>query len=255
MIFTWIISTVLILNTTPLLASDYFYNAITSPKITISGSIIQRVYDPREPGIYNKLIEQLVMDTSYQVDTRFYPLRRAQEVFLKTETDCYFIADNMSSILADRKLNEEDFVHSVTLNDSYIRVYTRMDQALIENLSELERAIVAADPGTGLGYALRQSMPKTTSIISTDSIEKSLELLKIGRVNAVVAYDLDMDAYLRASGTTPNIQSSTAFSIAHGHDSLVCWNTEENRSFLEKINNRLETLKSQRTLVTLTNLQ
>lgn len=228
--------------------SDAQTQAITFKDISISGGMIPHIFHPTKPGIYNNLLTTMTTRNMDNVHIQFQPIRRAQQDFLRRRSDCYFISDKDVKVTFAQNFtinaDPNDFIYSDVINQTHIKVYTRTDKPAIQSLSELTSMVVAADPGTGLGYALRTKLPQSTIITATDSVAKSLELLHLERVEAIVAYDIDVAAYYTRMKMENGIHNDNAFNLHTSNDSITCWKTEKNIKFIKKLNIQLANLRT-----------
>jgi ABC-type amino acid transport substrate-binding protein len=217
-------------------------------KIIVSGSMIPHIFHPVEPGAYNQLLSLLTQDSPDQINLVFQPIRRAQQDFLLHRSDCYFISDqNMSNTIAlnyKHEIKEGDLIFSNVVNQTHIKIYTLSDTPTVKSLDELQHMIIGADPGTGLGYALKEQLPHSAHILPTESVDKSIELLKLGRVSAIVAYDIDINAYYWRTNNLHSLHADKDFNIHTSNDCLACWRNEKTIRFMEKLNMQLDTLKN-----------
>ena len=217
----------------------------TNEAILISGSIIPNIFHPTQAGIYNDLINRFIKMHNGPVTIAFEPVRRAQQKFLKNRTDCYFVSDHSVQITFDLGVDENTFIYSDTINRTNIKIYTQTGKQVITSLQSLENKVVAADAGTGLGFALRKKLPPSTIVIPTENIGKSIELLELSRVDAIVAYDLDIAIFQHLQTQKAEIQSDKTFNIHTSRDSITCWNTPKAKAFLDTVNSDLNAMKEQ----------
>ena len=238
------------LKTDPEMDNEFTFDAYpkTSKDIVVAGSMIPHIFHPTEPGAYNEILKLLTDNTENIVHLKFQPIRRAQLDFLQHRSDCYFISDlnlnNSLTINYDLDMPDDKLIFSHVVNQTHIKVYTLAEHPAIKSLSGLAGLVVGADPGTGLGYALKEKLPPSAHILPTESVEKSIDLLKRGRISAIVAYDIDIKAHYRRTKADYRLHAAKGFNIHTSNDCVACWKNKKTQGFVNQFNKQLDTLKN-----------
>jgi len=102
-----------------------------------------------------------------------------------------------------------------------------------------------ADVGAGSIDMLYEAVPLNAKIMHSESIKSSIEMLRAGRVDAVIAYELDMEAYLQANDDGNDLQSDPNFVLQTGESVIACWDKPKTKRFLKRINVEISTLHAQ----------
>ncbi|UTW56092.1 transporter substrate-binding domain-containing protein [Kordiimonas sp. SCSIO 12610] len=217
-------------------------------EIDIAASMVPNIFHPEKRGIYNDLVDLIFEDTPYTVNIDYQPVRRAQQTFLRKRAHCFFVSDKSSQADLGIENTGDDFIYSDTLNEAHIRIYTLASNPQISSIKDLEGKTIVADPGTGLGNALRDKIPTSATIVPSKTIENSIELLMLSRADALVAYDLDMNIHQNFNANALKPHTDLTLSLHTSYDSISCWDTPETQAFLNHVNHRFRALKQQGTL-------
>jgi ABC-type amino acid transport substrate-binding protein len=217
--------------------------------VMIAGTSLPYFFHPTEVGAYNILFDQIAagLDTDenappYQLN--FLPVRRAYREFLSKTNDCFFIANRRNYLSAETPQFDENIITSDTIHVSLKKIYTLKTAPTLESMESLENLMFAADQGAGTQYILPKLLPKTSELVATEGIGQSIQLLQSGRVDAIVAYELDMVAYLQMQASEPIIHASDSFNIQESESAIACWGKPNTVRFLNAVNTRIANLKA-----------
>lgn len=225
---------------------------ITDPAdapVMIAGTMLPSFFHPTEMGAYNVLFDQIVAGldrdkSAPQYQLNFLPVRRAYREFLSKTNDCFFIANRRNYLSAETQEFDENIITSNTIHVSQKKIYTLKTEPTLENMASLEDLMFAADQGAGTQSILPKLLPKTSELVATESVGQSIQLLESGRVDAIVAYELDMVAYLQMQASEPVIHASVSFNIQESESAIACWDKPNTVRFLNAVNTRIASLKA-----------
>jgi len=190
-------------------------------------------------GQYNQLWNKL---TSLGVSKKLlvFPLKRALRNYKPTGNSCIFPSKINSLIKIFPQFNNSDFIASNGVDYVRIKVMTRPGEPVVKELSQLRGKRVAIwnglDPKAFLpGLDVR--------IETTLNEEVRLKMLYGNRVDAIIGFIPDaLIAADKLGIKVPSHEGAYTY-FADSPITLVCYNTEENRKFINKFNTLIKQLK------------
>ena len=209
-------------------------------RLKIAGSSIPHVFDQNDRGPYNTLMDKILEAYPYKIQLEMMPLRRAQSLFKKEQSDCAFIGNDSPTFHERLGFNTSRLIFSKPFYTNSIKVYTAVEKDIVSGAGALDGSVAAADLGTMQGHLMRQNAPSGMEILTVETMERAFELLERGRVSSVVAFSLDAEVYFKRAGVKDKFHASADFNIAKTNEAIVCWDNERTREFLRYADQVLE---------------
>ncbi|UTW56132.1 transporter substrate-binding domain-containing protein [Kordiimonas sp. SCSIO 12610] len=213
-------------------------------EIKIAGTMLPDFFHPEEKGAYNYFYEMIMKGLTVKTDLIYLPAKRAQKSFADRDTDCFFIASKKPDGANNPNPGEARVVHSDIIHDSAKKIYTLKGQPVYRSTANITRKKFAADQGAGSDRRLYEAFSKQNTFLRTESIERSIELLRAGRVDAIIAYEIDMVTYLHQHKDVQDIETDDDFGFQTAGSSIACWESPKTTRFLDQVNGKLKTLKT-----------
>lgn len=230
------------------IAHDSTKASVTNPDISdqgsviIAGTILPYFFHPKEKGMYNNIYNMIMVGIRKKPDLVYLPVRRASKMFMSQAADCFFIANRKRNINKNLPENSPKIIYSRTIHKSQKKVYSLKSDTRYNNFESLKGKKIVADAGAGSPKVLYEVVPKTATILRTESVERSIDMLLAGRADAVIAYQLDMDTYLSRHPTENKIQFNPNFNVQSGESAIACWDTPRTQDFMTELNRRISFL-------------
>ncbi|UTW56133.1 transporter substrate-binding domain-containing protein [Kordiimonas sp. SCSIO 12610] len=214
--------------------------------IIIAGTMIPDLFHPVKRGPYNAIYDQVIEgiseETGLKITLHTLPVKRARRTFTSQNSDCYFLSTKEYPGPLAEAPDATSLIHSITFHESHMKVFTPDGTPPPANTIGLKGLVVAADQGTGQGDNLLRALPEGVNVEYTTSLEQSIDMLSSDRVDAVVAYDLDMILFEMHNPSHKSLITDDDFILYTSEDSISCWNTAKNRKFLKAVNAHVKTL-------------
>jgi ABC-type amino acid transport substrate-binding protein len=160
------------------------------------------------------------------------PPARAYLAFENNLFDCVFPVNN--SILALNK----SLLLSEPLGVASAYIYTLKSRPVIKSVQSLNNMILGVRRGFDYGGF---KFPHSTKTVTVGTIEQNLQLLRLNRVDAFVAYEPDslviLDNYPKIE-----VHRDDDFSIYVQKDRIACYDTPRNHIYINNINEQLRIL-------------
>lgn len=207
--------------------------------------MLPHFFHPKNQGFYNKIYNRIVKNLPQKPNLLYLPPRRASQMFVRQGVDCIFIASKKRYSDMQRFKDMPPIIYSDTINKSAKRVYSLKGSTLFSDTESLMNKKLLADVGAGSIDMLYEAVPLNAKIMHSESIKSSIEMLRAGRVDAVIAYELDMEAYLQANDDGNDLQSDPNFVLQTGESVIACWDKSKTKRFLKRINVEISTLHAQ----------
>ncbi len=231
-----------------IVAPDSTESGVTNPDLSdqgsviIAGTILPYFFHPEERGMYNNIYNMIMVGIREKPDLVYLPVRRASKMFMSQTADCFFIANRKRDINKNRPENSPNIIYSRTIHKSQKKVYSLKNSTQYNSLESLKGKKIVADVGAGSPRVLYEVVPKTATILRTESVERSIDMLLAGRADAVIAYQLDMDTYLSGHSNENKIQFDPNFNVQSGESAIACWETPKTKNFMDALNRRINFL-------------
>jgi hypothetical protein len=218
--------------------------AQSEDSIVIAGTMLPHFFHPSEKGIYNHIYDAIMQELEERPNLVYLPVRRASRMFKSQAADCFFIANRKRSEKANarRAKNSPRIIHSDTIHSSDKKIYSLKGQPIYTDLNQLIGKKVVLDNGAGNKTILQEVMPENINVVPSESVARSIEMLRAGRADAIIAYELDMQTYLELHPEEDGLQTDVDFGFQTGDSAISCWETPKTVAFLSLINDRIKSL-------------
>ncbi|MDX1802297.1 MAG: hypothetical protein R3303_15300 [Marinobacter sp.] len=182
-------------------------------------------------GVYQRLVSQALKAVPFSVEQHFYPYKRALRSFERLRADCVY---SFTDVLQD-EFGRDNIIASFPLGKFSFYLFTRQGEPALISTDQLPAGRV----GGVIGHEsyLRQIMDDLDSVLWVTSDEQNLEMLRLGRINAMIAAIPDIRPYL------DNLNYAPGHPLLVGYDRITCHDTDKNRAFLSALSEQLIKLK------------
>lgn len=209
-------------------------NGSQASPIRIAVPPIDNLLEEDGSGVYQRLVSTSVDSLAVEVQSLFYPYRRAIRAFNAQEVDCiYSLDDALHQIY-----QPEELVSSFPLGKFSFHAFTAPDKPAIASVDELVNLRLVAIMGHELYIESVLQGSIVTEMVMAE--HQAISMLNQGRVDVVIAALPDIQPY------ASQLTYSPEFSLFTGYDRLNCHNTEDNRNFIRDLSQQLIKLKSER---------
>lgn len=218
--------------------------AADGDKITIFGTAIPGIFDENEPGPYNTLYNQVIAGVSFPTVLTMLPIRKATKVFGERGADCIFAGSPDESFYTERGFDVEELVISDTIQDIRLKIYGPIGGSPIEDYRILSDINFAIDIGIGEVHMLRSKIPvEGESVLYAQTLTAGFKMLDVGRIQALIAIDVDVEALKMKSQRYRQYPVSDTFVLRKTEDVFVCRKMMRTERFIEEINQRMVELR------------
>lgn len=158
------------------------------------------------------------------------PFRRALRSFEEDKNACFLSGENAVN------LNQNYYISSHPIGSVQLHFFNlRSDEKPITWFSDLKiEAFIGGESGVDKLY--KANIPKRFKIEFVASLQQRINMLKAGKVQAILGFIPDLTPYLE------HIQYDKNFVLFDGHDRLMCHNTAPMKTYIESINYQLRAL-------------
>lgn len=212
--------------------------------IILMGVKIPGLFDAEKPGPYNEIYDRLTIGYEPRPQLRMAPLRRAMTSFLFGDADCFLFGTTERRIYIEQGIADQELLISDHINEITLKVYARRGETAFKTVQDLNGHYIALDQGAmsveRISTELRLIPDK---ILPAQTLDQAFLLLAQGRVNAVVAFDSDVNIFQRRIDAERRNGFAAAFSIESSRDAVVCRKTPLTEPFMRHIETRLAELK------------
>ncbi|MGM0450768.1 MAG: substrate-binding periplasmic protein [Pseudomonadota bacterium] len=204
-----------------------------SQSITVAAPTLANLYEPDDSGLYQRLVERALESLDVKVEPAFYPYRRAIQVFEESRVDCLF---SLTDVLRQR-VGDDGLVYSYPFGKFSFHIFTRSEDPPVESLDELKGLVVGRIKGHEVYLA--SALPGSVELQAVRSEAQAVQMLDMGRLDALVAAVPDMRPYLDRLSYAPEL------TLLEGFDRINCHDTERNRAFIRDLSAQLRRLKKE----------
>lgn len=192
---------------------------------------ITSLLEADDSGVYQRLVNRALAGVPMSVEQRFYPYKRALRSFERLRADCVY---SFTDVLQD-EFGKDKVIASFPLGKFSFYLFTRQGEPALSSIQQIPTGRV----GGVIGHEsyLRQIMDNIDSVLWVSSDEQNLEMLRLGRITAMIAAIPDIRPYLAGLNYRPDKP------LLVGYDRITCHNTETNRAFLAALSEQLIKLK------------
>lgn len=202
-----------------------------SADIRLAVPHITSLLEADSSGVYQRLVNQALAEIPFSVQQKFYPYKRALRSFEHSNADCVY---SFTDVL-EKEFGENNVIASFPLGKFSFYLFTRKGETALTSMNELSRGRV----GGVIGHEsyLREIMENLDDVLWVTGDEQNLEMLRLGRINAMIAAIPDIRPYL------DNLSYAPEYPLLVGYDRITCRNNETNRAFLAALSEQLMKLK------------
>lgn len=214
--------------------------------LVIAAGRIPHVFDPDQPGSYNRIFDLMVRGLARPVDIRFFPLTHAMRQMAKPEYHCFAMALNYSPNWARLGLSAADYTFVGPIAWLEIKVYRQAgdgpsaEQALLGQRIAADETIVNLRSTFSEGWA-------GANITGTPSFVDALEQVAAGQYDAALAYDMDVGALADDHPLVGKIVD-TGITVAKLQDGVMCKSTTDMLPVILRMQESLDELAADGTL-------
>ena len=223
----------------------YPLHAEEQDTVTLFGTSIPGMFDENEPGPYNILYNRLITGVRASVVLTMLPIRRATKVFSARGVDCMFLGAPNPEFYSEQGLKAEEIIYSNTVKAIALKVYAPIGAAPYENATILFTGNYVIDMGVGEIKPLGQIIPvDREGVLFASTLVDGFKLLDQGRVEALVAIDIDVQTLQAKDKRYRQYPVSETFELRRTKDVFVCRKFPRTERFIADINSKVAELKS-----------
>lgn len=197
------------------------------------------MFDEKNPGPYNLLYNSLVAGSDFEIVLTMLPIRRASQIFSARGADCMFLGSPDPIIYSGFGMEQNEIIHSDTIMTVSMKIYGPVGSEPINDPSKLFDINFAVDVSVGDISQLKELIPyDREGILFARTLADGFRLLDQGRVEALIAIDIDVKT-LQAQDARYELYSvSDSFVLRQTEDVFVCRKFPRTEQFIEYINQR-----------------
>ncbi|SFM35596.1 substrate-binding periplasmic protein [Marinobacter zhejiangensis] len=193
---------------------------------------ITTLLDASGDGVYQQIFNKAMESLDYQVSQDFYPYKRALYQFKAGRADCIF---SFTEVLR-KTLGDGQIIASYPLGSFGYFLFSPAGQPPVSSNEELAGLRVGAVIGHEGYYA--EALEYSGEVLQVHSDEQAIEMLRQGRIDVAIAALPDIQPYM------DDLTYSAEFPLFLGYDRITCYDTPENRAFLDGLSAELMKLKA-----------
>jgi ABC-type amino acid transport substrate-binding protein len=223
------------------------YLSAEEPKLRLVGSITPGVFELKSGEPYTQLYFDVTQDAPLVPELTMLPPMRSNRFFFAGNADCTFMGTDEPEFYQSFNVARDNFLLSKPFNTIRLKAYNSKKDATIKSWEELSGVRIAADSGIEQSSTVQRVLPFANKILYTMSLKQAFDLLKLGRVEAVVAYSIDIDFYKSQSGAD-FFHASARFDLFSTGETFTCWPSQKADHFIAHVNKRIQELSESKTL-------
>jgi ABC-type amino acid transport substrate-binding protein len=199
--------------------------------VTVAAPNLANLIEPDGSGIYQRLMARALEPLDVKVEPVFYPYRRALRMFEESRVDCLL---SLTDVVR-RRIGSDAIVYSYPLGRFSFHIFTLAEDPPIESLEALEGRVVGSIKGHELylGPTIKGDM----ALESVPSEAQAVQMLKMGRLDALIAALPDIRPHLDGLSYDPDRP------LLESYDRINCHDTAKNRAFIQALSRELRGLK------------
>ncbi|WP_394171682.1 hypothetical protein [Saccharospirillum alexandrii] len=207
-------------------------NASQASSIRIAAPSIDNLVEEDGSGIYQRMVSRAIESLDVNVQTLFYPYRRAIRAFDAKEVDCIYSFDDVLY----QTYQPDQLVSSFPLGKFSFHAFRAPDKPAIVSVNEMVNLRVVGIMGHELYIESVLQGSVRADMVMTE--HQAINMLKQGRVDVLIAALPDIQPFISQLSYSPT------FSLFSGYDRLNCHNTENNLIFIRELSLQLNRLKN-----------
>ncbi len=211
--------------------------------ISIVGTSIPGLFEEGQDHYYNRVYNRLISGYDGAVVLRMAHIKRAGRIFSTGDADCLFVASPVPEQYSEFGLTAEDMIFSKPVNIIKIKAFSAKGLPPVISLEDLPEDILAFDAGIGDFTPVLHRLPNTgVKILHAPTLKLGFKMLDLGRVNVLLAVDVDVENLKIQDPAYGDYSVSAEFSVLESEDVFVCKEAERVTEFLEAMNKGIDAL-------------
>ncbi|WP_028299153.1 transporter substrate-binding domain-containing protein [Oceanospirillum beijerinckii] len=182
---------------------------------------IPGIHERSHSGAYDRVVKK-INSTTARLELTVLPAQRAIHRFLHCERCCLSPVNGNSEFYSFSEQSDLNLVNLPAINMAMPYVFTDYNTPPVLTLSSLAEKSVALRRGLPFGQTFFQrARALNIQLVFVDSLDVAFNMLKQGRVSAVVAYTPDAYLYFKEKDIAPYPHEATHPVVVHP-DSFLC---------------------------------
>ncbi|MCK0068183.1 transporter substrate-binding domain-containing protein [Kordiimonas laminariae] len=207
----------------------------TSATINIASLEIPYAYEENGVGVYHKVLEELTKGYDGNYNITFYPSARLTRLMINRDLDCNYISTGALDAWENNGITADELAFVGPIRELFVTVYVPASSPVPMSIEELRNLRLASD--VNLLRVIRKYGLKED--FSLQSQVQMLNLLSIGRIEALVGFDFDLDTLAPRLGVSDKI-TKTDIKLDKLVDGIICFKNEKTAPFLAHLQSRLK---------------
>ena len=196
---------------------------------------IPGLFQRDQQGVYDRVLQQALRSTGFEVDRQLLPPKRARLEFERSRQGCLSPGNK-----AEYPTQDEIFM-SIPFNLVKVLALTRQDSPLV--LSDQGLANKRIGVVRGLRFEQLEDVPGIHLERGRTNLQL-LDLLLKNRVDVVVDFAPDILLALQTRpGAAEQLHYSTKYKLFEAEIAVLCFQSPETRTFLKKLNQSIADMK------------
>lgn len=206
--------------------------------VSIAAPHIPGLLEENLDGPYGDLYRKIIGNSSIPNKVQVLPAMRAQNSFLKGESDCIFLGIHLPDFYEKRGLNRHDLVMSSPINRLSLRAYSKKGTHPPQKRTLAKLGTVAAEASAAQLLTSKDlvDFPNNVFVLSVTSVEQAFKLLDAGRVQSVISFDLDAKFHLESIARLDSYAVDDGFSLLTEEDAVVCHRSRKGIALVKHVN-------------------
>ncbi|MEP4768664.1 MAG: transporter substrate-binding domain-containing protein [Roseibium sp.] len=212
-----------------------------SDKVTIHLNLLPHRLTMESGQQYDRLLAEMFKNDASSVVFRPAPLKRAGRNFIRDVGSCSF-PTNERALRAGQKVSDVRIIVSDPVDVASMRLYTTQKASALIQVGDFLPERVAYIRGSGAVAILGSA---ANGFMAISSEKQLIQMLELGRIDAFLGHHPDTALALNdlkrpgALHVSPIPIKNLSFPI-----SFICHETDQTKALLERVNMRLEDMRS-----------
>lgn len=199
--------------------------------LRVGGPAIDGVFEEGKPSPYWNFYAALAEGSPVQVDLHMMPVKRFTRAFFSREFDCMYMASDEESYYRDNGRSQSEFLHTPVFNRIDMHAYSHVSVPYVTSMAELEGKVIAGDEGLHVSSIAQNRLPFARRILYAPTMDDAFALIKNGRAQVVLSYEIDAEQYFERMGKQ-EFHASPDFMLLSLGEGLACWPSPEAEKFV-----------------------
>ncbi len=203
--------------------------------ITVASMEIPYAYEENGEGVYHTVLAKLTEGYEGQINVNFVPSARFNRLITNRAVDCDYIGTDKTDRWVNDGIKADELEFIGPIRTLYVSVYVPAGKPIPKDIADLNNFNLASDVN------LLQTIHKLgiKEKFSLQSQTQMLNLLSIGRINALIGYDFDLDLLAPKLGVQDKIVK-TSLKLDKLVDGIVCFKTERTAKLRKHMREKLD---------------